>query len=121
MVLKSFIGFVDELPIESASTARLVSGDQQNHIAFRVERKRNTPDSSGRIKPQFLHVRVAGELQRIHIRSAKLWAELFEQPAPAPYFVLHIFRKRIELWIKLPMELNPPPHPLIMHYSNYAV
>jgi hypothetical protein len=69
-----------ELATKSLLTAaRLVSRDQKDRVAFRVERKGDAPDTVRRVKAQLLHIRVARTLECIDTGPAELRAKLLQQ------------------------------------------
>ncbi len=66
MAVKPLIGFRYQLPIKTLFTAaRLVTRDEKDSLALRVESESNAPNAIIGIKSQLLHVRVAGAFQSI--------------------------------------------------------
>jgi len=68
------------------------------------------PYSVRGIKPQLLHVRVPGALERIDTGTAELWAELLKQLVMRQQFVLHIFRQVVKFRVELLIKLDFPSH-----------
>jgi hypothetical protein len=75
--IKPTVSPANQFAVKSPFAATgFVAGDQQDRAALRVESECNTPDAVLRIEAQFLHIRVAGILQRVYARSSQLWPEL---------------------------------------------
>jgi len=80
VLIKSFVGLGYELAIKSLlAAARLVSRDQKDRVAFRVEREGDAPDTVRRVKAQLLHICVARTFERIDAGPAELRAKLLQQ------------------------------------------
>ena len=80
MLIKSFVGLCYELAIKSlVAAARLVSRDQKDRVALRVEREGDAPDTVCCVKAQLLHIRVARTFDRIDAGPAELRAKLLQQ------------------------------------------
>jgi hypothetical protein len=61
------------------AAVRLVSRDQKDRVAFRVECEGDAPDTVCRVKGQLLHIRVARTFERIGAGPAELRASLLQQ------------------------------------------
>jgi hypothetical protein len=73
VLIKSFVGLCYELAIKSLlGAARLVSRDQKDRVAFRIEREGDAPDTVCRVKAQLLHIRVPRTFERIDAGPAEL-------------------------------------------------
>ncbi len=80
MLIKSFVGFGYEPAIKSLLAApRLVSRDQKDRVAFRVEREGDAPHTACRVKTQLIHILVARTVERIDAGPAELRAKALQQ------------------------------------------
>ena len=109
MLIESFVGLCYELAIKSLlAAARLVSRDQQDRVAFPVEREGDAPDTACRVKAQLLHIRVARTVERIDAGPAELRAKPLQQQGMSAQFVPYVIRQRVEFGIEVLMEFNFP-------------
>jgi hypothetical protein len=77
VLIKSFVGLCNELTIESLiAAARLVSRDQKDRVAFRIEHEGDALDTVRRVEAQLLHIRVTRAFERIDAGPAELRAKL---------------------------------------------
>jgi hypothetical protein len=121
MTCESRISFRDQLTIEPRlAAAGFITCNEKDSSPFRVEGERYTPDSTGGVKPQLLHVCVARAVERIHARPSELRAELLEQGRVREQFILHLLGQCIELGVEIFMKENVP-HTRIMYLDTYVV
>jgi hypothetical protein len=72
VVIKSVVGFSDQLTVEPLFTAaRLIATDQEYGPPMWVESKSYTPHSVCGFKPQFFHVRVMGAVEGVDPGAAQ--------------------------------------------------
>src|SRR6185312_17369347 len=93
--------------IEFRNPARVADG-QEYRCPPPIERERQPPDTAIGREAQFLQVGEAARLQRIHRWSAKLRAELSEQPQMRGERLLNLARQRVYFRQQSIMELNLP-------------
>src|SRR4051794_17691786 len=111
MLAKSLVSFCDEVAVKSfLAAARLVSRNQKDGSPFRVEREGQAPDTVSRVKPQLLHIRVEGAIERIGARSAESRTELRQQQRMGSNSVLYFVRQRVKLGFKILVKLDFPVH-----------
>lgn len=80
MRVKALVGLADQLCVEPFPWyACLISSNQQNRPAPRVERETDAPNAIVGIKTQCLHVRMPGPLQSVCARAAELRAKRFQK------------------------------------------
>src|SRR5580658_1611627 len=78
--VETVIGLADRFAVEPFLAAtRFIPRHKQHGPALRIESKSHSPLASSRAEAQFLHIRVAGTVQRIHARPPQLWPELIKQ------------------------------------------
>lgn len=96
-----------ELPLVRPA---LVTTNQQDRAARRIERECDPPYLRFPPKPQLFHVAVLRAFEGTHGRTAKVWAELLEQFRVCKQFVLEVGIQPLEFRIKLRVKEHRPMH-----------
>src|SRR5215208_3539401 len=95
---EALIGLADQPVVKPfPADARFVACNQQHRSPSRIERKGRSPDSTIRIKSQFLHVRVFRAAERIYPRPLRSGTELLDDRGLSDQLTPHIQRKQTEL------------------------
>lgn len=116
MGVKTVVGLTDQFAVETLFTAPgFISRNQKDALALRIEGKGYSPLAAGRTEPQFLHIRVAGAVQRIDARPPQLRSELLEQAGQSQNLRPYIFVQRGEFRFEFIANLDVLAHCPIWH------
>ncbi len=111
MSVKSRISLPYQFAVEALlAPTRFVSSHQQNRLPPRIKGKSHSPLAICRAESQFLHVGVAGPIERVHARPSQLWSKLLEKERQRQDLRLHVLVERVEFRLKLIGHLNGPAH-----------
>lgn len=122
MSLEALICLADQLAVELPfADVRFVPCNQEDRLALPVEGEGYSPFAIRRTESQFLHVRVAGAVQRIDAGPPQLRPELLEKAGRGQNLSLHVFRQREELRFELVADLDDSAHLHNMAYNTYGV
>ena len=92
MLVKSSIGYIDQITIEAAlSNSAFVSSHQYDGLALWIESESNAPYASIGIKTKFLHIGVARILKRINLRPSQERPFLAKDHRQSYQYVLNRF------------------------------
>jgi hypothetical protein len=87
-------------------------------LAFWIEGEGYAPNAIGSIKPHLLHVGVPRFLEGIDMRPSKMRSGILEEAGHRQSLVLHVFRQREELRLKLVPDQYRPLH---VYYTSKRI
>ncbi len=122
MSLETLVGLAYQFAVEALlAPTRFVSSYQQNRPASWVKSEGNSPFTICGVESQFLHVCMAGTLERVCVRPSEQRTKLFKQQRQSLNLGSYVFAQRVELGIEFIGQCNDPFHILNMRVSSYDV
>ena len=110
MRIVSFVCAFEECLVEASFRhSRFASSNQKNGPPFGIEEKGNSPDTTGGIEPQFLHVCVSRTFQGVGMGPFQNWTELLQETCFGQQLILRGGGPFMELGVEIILNTTSQP------------